>query len=146
MPPPGAEAFQRTFGGETLAIDTGFSPPALPLPVLLCKMPRSRAELFGNDTGRIAMARITLTGTLTCPNEDDADAVARYVQEHIDLSRAEAGCEKFDITPTDDPLVWQVDEIWTDRPAYEAHQARTRGSVWFIISRDVRRDFELTEG
>jgi quinol monooxygenase YgiN len=72
---------------------------------------------------------IRVTGTLTCTTADDADIVARLLPEHIRLSRAEAGCLNFDVTVSDDPLVWVLDETFADRAAFDAHGVRTRGSA-----------------
>jgi quinol monooxygenase YgiN len=88
---------------------------------------------------------IRVTGTLTCTTADDADIVARLLPEHIRLSRAEAGCLNFDVTVSDDPLVWVLDETFADRAAFDAHGVRTRGSAWFAATAHLSRDFRVAE-
>ena len=88
---------------------------------------------------------ITVTGTLTCSTADEVSIVRTYLPEHIRLSRAEPGCLKFNVDPTDDPLVWRLDEAFVDRQAFDAHQTRTRGSVWFQVSTSLQRDFKVVE-
>ena len=88
---------------------------------------------------------IHVTGTLTCMTSEDAATVRTYLPEHIRLSRAEAGCLTFNVDPTDDPMVWQLDESFADRTAFEAHQVRTRASAWFEKTASLVRDFTVTE-
>ncbi len=87
---------------------------------------------------------ICVTGTLTCTTEAEAEIVCRHLPAHIALSRAEPGCLTFDVNPTQDPLVWQLDESFTDRAAFEAHQDRTRSSDWFAATAGLARDFKVT--
>jgi len=86
-----------------------------------------------------------LTGRLICANADEARIVADYLPEHVRLSRAEPGCLRFDATPTDDPLIWQVDEEFVNEAAFEAHQTRNRASLWWERSQAIRRDFKRTD-
>jgi quinol monooxygenase YgiN len=88
---------------------------------------------------------ITVTGTLTCSTAEDAAIVRAFLPAHIRLSRAEPGCLSFDVDPSDDPLVWRLDETFADRAAFDAHQDRTRSSEWFARTGHIRRDFHLTE-
>lgn len=88
---------------------------------------------------------IRLRGHLRCLTQAEAADVAAHASDHIALSRAEAGCLSFHIAPTDDPLVWAVDETFRDRAAFDAHQARTRDSAWFAATRGVIRDFRIEE-
>ena len=77
---------------------------------------------------------IRLRGLLRCLTHAEASDVAAHAPEHVALSRAEAGCLSFHIAPTDDPLVWAVDETFRDRAAFDAHQARTRDSAVVMSS------------
>ena len=83
---------------------------------------------------------VTLTGRLICANDTEAALVRAHLPEHLRLTRAEPGCLRFDVTPID-PLTWQVDEEFTDRAAFDAHQTRTRASEWFRQTAGIRRDF-----
>ena len=88
---------------------------------------------------------IRLAGQLICADSVEAAAVMAHLPDHIRLTRAEPGCLLFDVTQTADPLVWQVDETFIDRAAFEAHQTRTRGSAWFAATRGIQRDFRMEE-
>lgn len=88
-------------------------------------------------------AQVHLTGRLICADADEAAIVARYLPDHIRLSRAEPGCLRFEVTPAD-PLVWQVDEVYADRDSFAAHQARTQASDWFRATAAVKRDYTIT--
>ena len=80
------------------------------------------------DEGRTGA--VELTGRLVCGDLDEAAAVRRHLPEHVALTRAEPGCLRFEVEPTEDPLVWTVSELFVDRAAFEAHQARIRSSPW----------------
>lgn len=88
---------------------------------------------------------IHLTGTLSCATSEDAALVARLLPEHIRLTRAEPGCLGFTVTPLPDGLSWAVDERFSDRPAFTAHQARAAGSAWGRETAHVARDYRISE-
>ena len=87
---------------------------------------------------------VRLSGRLLCASTGEADAVRRHLPEHVRLTRAEPGCLSFEVTPTDDPLAWRVEERFTDRAAFDAHQRRTRASAWGAATAAIRRDYEVT--
>ncbi|SDX40595.1 putative quinol monooxygenase [Roseicitreum antarcticum] len=89
---------------------------------------------------------ITLTGKLICATEAEAELVRAHLPEHIRLTNAEPGCIAFTAVPGEDPLVWQVDEAFEDRAAFEAHQTRTKASDWARETAGIQRDFKLSEG
>ena len=88
---------------------------------------------------------IYLSVRLICDSHAQARAVMMALPDHIRLSRAEAGCVSFDVTPTDDPLVWQVDESFADRAAFDAHQARLAGTDWAVQTAGITRDYRVHE-
>ena len=87
---------------------------------------------------------VRLSGCLVCADAGEAAAVRRHLAEHVRLSRAEPGCLAFDVAETGDPLVWRVEEAFRDRAAFDAHQARTRASLWWAATRGIARDFRIT--
>lgn len=87
---------------------------------------------------------IVLTGQLICTDEQQVEVVRTHLPEHIRLSRAEPGCLSFTVTQTDDPLIWQVDETFTDQAAFDAHQTRTKASAWFRASGHIQRRFSIS--
>ncbi|MCV2878385.1 antibiotic biosynthesis monooxygenase [Sedimentimonas flavescens] len=86
-----------------------------------------------------------LSGRLICSDAKQAEIVRAHLPEHIRLTHLEPGCLSFQVTQTADPLVWTVEEAFTDRAAFEAHQARTRVSDWGKATTDIPRDYELRE-
>lgn len=64
---------------------------------------------------------------------------------HVHLTRAEPGCLSFDVVPTGDPLIWQVDEAFADRAAFDAHQVRAADTDWAALTKDIARDYVITE-
>ena len=84
---------------------------------------------------------ITLSGRLICATEEEAARVRTHLPEHLRLTRAEPGCLRFTVEPTDDPMVWQVEEAFTDAAAFGHHQARSRESRWAAATAGIRRVF-----
>jgi len=87
---------------------------------------------------------VHLTGWLRCRDAAEAERVARHLPEHLRLTREEPGCREFVVEQTEDPLVWRVSETFADAAAFDAHQARTRGSDWFRATIGIQRDFQRT--
>jgi quinol monooxygenase YgiN len=87
---------------------------------------------------------VTLTGFLRCADQAEADRVRAALEAHIALTRAEPGCVSFEVTPTDDPLIWAVAEEFTDPAAFEAHQTRAAASDWARETAGITRDYKIT--
>ncbi|MEP1767472.1 MAG: antibiotic biosynthesis monooxygenase [Sulfitobacter sp.] len=86
---------------------------------------------------------VTLTGTLRCVTQAEVARVRAALPDHIKLTRAEAGCIAFEVTPTDDPMVWDVAERFTDAAAFEAHQTRAAASLWAKETQGIARDYAI---
>ena len=93
----------------------------------------------------ISSRYVQLTGVLVCANQTQSALVARLLPEHIRLTRAEAGCISFEVQQSADPLVWDVAEVFSDRAAFEAHQARAAASEWGQATRGIERRYAITE-
>ncbi|MHC6178076.1 putative quinol monooxygenase [Glutamicibacter endophyticus] len=91
------------------------------------------------------MAQIKLIGTLHCSDAHEADIVRRNLPLHQRLTHDEPGCLKFEVVPTASELVWEVNELFSDRAAFDAHQARTAASTWGQATAGIRRDYEIVE-
>jgi quinol monooxygenase YgiN len=89
---------------------------------------------------------IQLSGQLICKTKAEADIVRAHLPDHIRLSRAEPGCLSFNVTQDADQLVWSVSESFTNRAAFDAHQARTRASLWGQATAHLERRFNVTGG
>lgn len=94
----------------------------------------------------LVTGKLRLSGLLTCASVTEAAIVHQYLPEHIRLSRAEPGCLSFDVTQSDDPMIWRVEECFADQTAFDAHQVRTRASEWWRASAGIRRDFRIWQG
>lgn len=91
------------------------------------------------------MSLIELNGTLICQNDNDVSIVERFLPQHVELSRHEPGCLHFEVTQSDDPLVWNVSEQFTDQTSFDAHQARVKASEWGRTTAHMQRDYTITE-
>lgn len=87
---------------------------------------------------------VRLSGFLRCASGEDIQLVETHLPEHLRLTRAEPGCISFDVTQTDDPLIWRVEELFVDRAAFDFHQQRARASEWFAATSAIPRDYEVT--
>lgn len=88
---------------------------------------------------------LRLSGNLICRNESEVDVVRRFAPDHIELTRSEPGCLAFVVEPTEDALVWRVDERFVDRDAFDAHQARVVASAWGSATAHLQRHYEIEE-
>ncbi len=68
------------------------------------------------------VGEVRLSGRLICASEKDAKIVREYLPEHVRLNRKEPGCISFEVSKTDDPMIWRVEECFRDRNAFELHQ------------------------
>lgn len=100
------------------------------------------------DTGqKITLARplIALNGRLICEDAPQMMAALSLLPDHMALSRQEPGCLRFDVWQDEDPMVWNLTELFADQEALEHHQARMAESEWGQGSTDLRRDFVKEE-
>lgn len=86
---------------------------------------------------------VRLSGFLRCASMAEVETVQRHLPEHMRLTRAEPGCISFEVSQTDDPLVWRVEEVFADQAAFDFHQQRTRASKWFAATAAIVREYEL---
>lgn len=90
------------------------------------------------------MDNVRLSGLLRCKNLEEADVVTSYLPEHVELTRNEPGCISFEVSPTQDPLVWSVEERFTDPEAFRAHQERAASSPWGRMTSAIARDYTIS--
>ncbi|WP_322410993.1 putative quinol monooxygenase [Microbacterium invictum] len=91
------------------------------------------------------MREIRLSGQLVCATEEEAQQVRKHLPEHTRLTRAEPGCIAFDVAPTNDPLTWSVNEQFTNRNAFIAHQERVMSSEWGRATAGIERRYSVDE-
>lgn len=90
------------------------------------------------------MESVRLTGQLLCSDHGQAAIVVQFLPLHLGLTRAEEGCISFTVTPTLDPLVWQVDEHFRDAVSFRAHQQRVSSSEWGRQTSGIERQYVIT--
>ncbi|MDX7986956.1 antibiotic biosynthesis monooxygenase [Xenorhabdus sp. 12] len=88
---------------------------------------------------------IKLTGRLICKSAEESELVRQYLSEHKKLTAEETGCLSFEVTATEDPLIWIVEELFTDKDAFDTHQKRTRASIWGKKTSTIVREYEISE-
>lgn len=89
--------------------------------------------------------RVRLTGYIDVP-EDRLAEVSTALPNHIALTLAEAGCLSFEVTPDPDlPGRFNVAELFVDRAAFDAHQARAKASHWFAVTQGIPRHYQIED-
>ena len=122
----------------------------LPGGVLEWRSPAGRRRLCCAVSGPVdgvtyafPMVEVRLTGQLVCANGSEAALIKEHLPVHIALTRAEPGCLQFVVSPTDNPLVWQVEERFVDSPAFRSHQRRVAASVWGRATTGISRHYSI---
>jgi quinol monooxygenase YgiN len=87
---------------------------------------------------------VTLTGTLICTTEEEAARVRAALDSHIALTRAETGCLSFEVTQSNDPMIWTVSERFVNAASFEAHQIRAGASDWAVETKGITRDYKIS--
>lgn len=91
------------------------------------------------------MPKIQLTGHIDVPADRLAE-VGIALETHISLTRAEAGCIRFEVTPCDTLAGrYLFSELFMDRTAFDAHQARAKAADWGKITQGIPRRYEIVE-
>lgn len=89
------------------------------------------------------MSKVTLSGYIVVPDADLA-AVEAELPRHIENTRKERGCLRFEVTRDDtDRNHFRVFEEFVDPAAFRQHQQRVAGSRWGEISRNVIRHYQV---
>lgn len=89
------------------------------------------------------MTTVRLTGQLRCATDADIERVRAHLPEHVRVTREEPGCLSFEVVQTADPLIWQVDEEFTDAVAFRAHQERAAASTWARETVGIERAYTV---
>jgi quinol monooxygenase YgiN len=97
-----------------------------------------------DDARRKRPGAIRLSGKLICASQEEATLVATHLPEHIRLTRLEPGCLSFEVAQVDDYMIWRVEELFSDRAAFEAHQHRAKDSIWGAATKAIRREYQTS--
>ena len=76
-------------------------------------------------------------------DEKELSTVLTQLPHHIELTRQEPGCISFEVTQTDNLLVWQVDELFVDEESFAAHQSRVAESEWGQTTAKIERRYAI---
>lgn len=90
------------------------------------------------------MPKLKLNGQMVCQTPEQREAILNHVDEHVKLTRAEEGCMEFSISETKDPMVFQVDEMFSSEEAYQAHRARTESTEWAEATKGIKRQYNIS--
>ncbi|WP_231921767.1 putative quinol monooxygenase [Rhodococcus rhodochrous] len=101
------------------------------------------AEIGRGAVEGAEMSYVRLRGELLCHSEAEREIMLGHLQCHIDLTRAEPGCVSFEVLPTDDPMVWRVEETFVDVTAFEMHRTRVARSEWGRLTVGIGRRYEI---
>lgn len=92
----------------------------------------------------MSKGNIQLNGYIDVPQDMIAQAIP-LLETHIELTRAEAGCISFDVTPSAlVPARFDVAEVFADQAAFDLHQARSKASLWGVFTQAMPRSYEIT--
>ncbi|WBU65028.1 putative quinol monooxygenase [Paracoccus aerodenitrificans] len=111
-----------------------------------CNCGQTHAPISGNGRPAPSKGQIALSGQLICANGEELLTVLEHLPAHIAASRAELGCLYFDIVQTEDPLIWQVEELFADLDAVKAHKTRITESTWAEKTAGIARDIHRIDG
>ncbi|MEF9603727.1 antibiotic biosynthesis monooxygenase, partial [Paracoccus sp. PXZ] len=91
---------------------------------------------------RLDRPLVAIAGQLICKDAAQMLLALDLLTEHAELSRAEPGNLRFDLAQAEDPLVWELSELYADEAAFQAHRDRLRDSRWGRESRGIDRALE----
>ena len=89
---------------------------------------------------------LRLRGVLRCASMAEVEIARQHLPEHTRLTRAEPGCLSFNVSQTDDPLVFRVEETFADKAAFQFHVQRSQASAWWQATSGIAREFEVVGG
>tara|TARA_B100001057_G_C22141016_1_gene678245 strand:+ start:249 stop:524 length:276 start_codon:yes stop_codon:yes gene_type:complete len=91
------------------------------------------------------MGKVILSGYIDIP-ENELEVVTTALDKHIELTRNEAGCLIFEVTQSSELSTrFTVYEEFTDKAAFESHQARVKTSDWGRVTGNVKRTYSIVE-
>jgi len=90
------------------------------------------------------LSKVILKGHIIVPSED-LETVKAALHQHIELTRAEAGCLLFNIElDNDNPNKFNVYEEFVNQAAFDMHQARVKQSNWGNVTKQVQRHYLIS--
>ena len=85
---------------------------------------------------------IIITAAISTAFAASPEEIVALCVEHSARSRAEPGCEKFEVYPdANNPYHYIVSEIYETEEAFAAHQAREAASEWGQATKMLERRY-----
>jgi len=92
------------------------------------------------------MPKIILKGHIIVP-EEDLETVKSALLTHIKLTKNEPGNLVFNVTQDEsNHNKFDVYEEFINQAAFEFHQKRVKQSNWGLVTYNVERHYEISEG
>ena len=99
------------------------------------------AERLAADGAKIALVDL---------NPDPlAEAASRFAPEKVITIAADVTDRQQIINAIDqtvDPMIWQIEELFADQAALDAHNARMATSTWPQVSKALKREIQRIDG
>ena len=91
------------------------------------------------------MSKVVLSGYILV-EDDDLQSILGALPEHIELTRKEVGCLRFEVSrDAENPNRFNVEEEFSSRATFEDHQVRSQSSHWGSVSRNIERHYTVKE-
>ncbi|WOX06132.1 putative quinol monooxygenase [Microbulbifer pacificus] len=91
------------------------------------------------------MNKVILEGYIVVP-ESDLEIVKKELISHIQLTREEFGCEKFNVSQDKNNICrFNVYEEFSNKEAFAYHQQRVKSSHWGKVTKNVERHYQIFE-
>ncbi|MFT2111262.1 putative quinol monooxygenase [Marinomonas sp. 2405UD68-3] len=89
------------------------------------------------------MAKVILEGHIVVPNSE-LDRIKAELATHIQLTKAEVGCLKFEVLPDlEKPNQFNVYEEFVSQADFDNHQERVKNSKWGRVTTGVERHYSI---
>jgi len=90
------------------------------------------------------MSKVILQGHIVVPNSD-LDRVKAELATHIQLTKSEVGCLKFEVSPDlENPNQFHVYEEFVSQADFDEHQVRVKNSKWGRVTKEVERYYNIS--
>ena len=91
------------------------------------------------------MSKVILKGFIEIPEEDLAKVIAS-LPKHTELTLQEHGCLEFKVEQDEkNPTQFHIYEEFISKDAFEFHQERAKASEWGKVTKNIKRNYKLSE-
>ncbi|WOI35820.1 antibiotic biosynthesis monooxygenase [Alteromonas sp. CI.11.F.A3] len=90
--------------------------------------------------------KVTLKGFIDVP-ESELTLIKRELEVHTKLTQEEKGCITFSVVQDENiPTRYEVYEEFNSQEDFDFHQSRVQNSNWGKVSKNVKRNYQITNG